>query len=430
MLKGCNAAITFTPAKPKRHFKNKRNYSLGIPAYRSPRVIINVSGIRYETYEETLANYPNTLLGCPRKRGQFYNAVADEYCLHRNRPAFDAILFFYQSRGILAKPDDVSEDTFQSEVEFYGLKKEWNSILYGSIDSLDEENEVELPSGSFRSKLYRCLENPSSSLAARVLALWCLFVIVFSTITFCIETLPSLRIEPRIVPYNVSNGNVTQTLERKEMDTDYWFIIEGACVAWFTIEYACRVYASPQPLRFLRSLMGLLDVSAVLPFYLTLAIQTTEVTSFSVIRAIRVFRVLRVFKITRYSQAMRIVMNTLYDSSGQLKTLSFTLVVAVVLFSSAMFYAEEGNTYTSIPDTFWWTIITMTAVGYGDVVPVTIQGKLIASACATIGLVLFCLPTPVLVSNFIKYYVKYGQLDAKKKKFIENLRHLFVRPKE
>ena len=434
MLKAYNTALAF-PTKAKRHFRNKASfdYSQRIPAYQSPRIMINVSGIHYETYEETLENYPNTLLGCPNQRLQFYDAVTGEYCFDRDRPSFDAILFFYQSRGILEKPDTVSETTFDEEVEFYGLKEEWQRILYGSTIPLETDHQVEPPPGTLRRKLFRCLEYPNSSVVARVFAVCCLVVIVFSTVSFCIETLPSLRIEPRTIRFNVTeNGNETRTIERRETVVDYWFMIEGVCVGWFTLEYAFRLYASPSRLRFFRSLLGLLDLSAVLPFYLTLAISlnTADVRSFTVVRVIRTCRVLRVFKITRYSQAMRIVMRTVYDSSGQINTLVFTVAVATILFSSAIFYAESEQVYSSIPDAFWWTIITMTTVGYGDVFPTTVTGKIIGAMCAVTGVVIFCLPTPVLVSNFIKYYSSYGKLDNRKRVFVENLRKLFVRPKE
>lgn len=463
MFKGISVS---TPSHfRKQHYITNRElgYSRRIPAYKSPRIIINVSGMRYETYEETLSNYPETLLGSPLKRNAYYNSKTDEYYFQRDKYSFNAILFFYQSRGILSKPEDISDKTFEKELEFYGIEKS----RYNSDSALEEQPEkpkvVELPENPTKRKLWLCFEYPRSSIVARILALWSIVIITVSTVAFCIETLPPLQIqkENRItenvtIAKNItiqvasrnflphrgqqvgSKRNITVTknvtISRTrvyEADiTDYWFIIETFCVAWFTLEYIIRLYSAPSLRRFVISPMGILDIIAILPYYITLAVKDTtfEVQSFTVLRALRLFRVLRIFKLSRYSSALGILVKTLYSSSEQLKSLCFCAFVGMILFSSAIYYAENNRTtYPSIPHAFWWTIITMTSVGYGDVVPTTIAGKLIGSFCAMCGIILFCLPTPVLVSNFVKYYLDYGTIDKRKKQFAENLKEIFLR---
>lgn len=429
MLKAYNAAISLPPHQTPR----TRRVTSYIPpyksAYSSPRVTINVSGMRYETYEETLGNFPETLLGSPTRRREFYSSVQGEYIFARDRPSFDAILFFYQSRGILAKPASVSEQTFQEEIEFYGLASSYYSDSYEDLSSSQGEVEEILPLSPHKRKLWLWFEYPRSSKTARILALWAIFVIFFSTVVFCIETIPSLEIKPTITYRNVSIGGQYARVAYQEPFVDYWFVMEGVFVAWFTIEYLVRLYSAPFIWRFVRSTMGVLDVLAILPFYVTLAFQnsTEEVRSFAVLRAIRLFRVLRVFKLSRYSDAVKLLVSTIYSSIEQLKTLAFCIVVAVVLFSSAIFYAEGDPNIPSIPDALWWTIITMTSVGYGDVTPVTPLGRFVGSFCAMSGVVLFCLPTPVLVSNFVKFYLHYGDLTQRKRDFAENLKQLFLR---
>ena len=431
MLKAYNAAINFPPLQTPRQ-RRVANY-INVPsyksAYNSPRVTINVSGMRFETYEETLGNFPDTLLGSPSRRMEFYSSALGEYIFTRDRSSFDAILFFYQSRGILAKPPTVSEETFMQEIEFYGLPGSYYSDSDEDLSASQDDVEEILPLSPHKRKLWLWFEYPRSSKTARILALWAIFVIVFSTVVFCIETIPALALKPKTTYRNVSIGGHYTRVPYKEHIVDYWFVMEGIFVAWFTIEYSVRLYSAPVVWHFVKSTMGILDVLAIMPFYVTLAFQnsTEEVRSFAVLRAIRLFRVLRVFKLSRYSDAVKLLVNTIYSSVEQLKTLGFCIIVAVVVFSSAIFYAEGDPNIASIPDAFWWTIITMTSVGYGDVVPITPLGKFVGSFCAMSGVVLFCLPTPVLVSNFVRFYLNYGDLTERKRAFAHNLKQLFLR---
>lgn len=430
MIKAYNAAVNLPPHQTPRPRRVQSHIPTYIPAYTSPRIIINVSGMRFETYEETLGNYPETLLGSPTRRREYYSSAEGEYIFARDRTSFDAILFFYQSRGILAKPDTVSEETFLEEIEFYGLSSNYYSESRDDLSSTQEEVEEILPLSPHKRKLWLWFEYPRSSQVARVLALWSIFVITFSTVVFCIETFPDLAIKPHITYQNISRDGKHTLVEYKEPVVDYWFIMEGIFVAWFTIEYFVRLYSAPIVWNFIKSPMGILDVLAIFPFYVTLGFQETteEVRSFAVLRAIRLFRVLRVFKLSRYSHAIKLLICTICSSFEQLKTLGLCFAVVVVLFSSAIFYAEGGSNIPSIPDAFWWTVITMTGVGYGDVTPLTPTGKFVGSFCAMSGIIFFCLPTPVLVSNFIRFYLSYGNLSERKKAFAENLKQLFLRP--
>lgn len=424
MLKAYNTGLSAGLQTPRPRRLRTSSSCFG-PAYSSQRVIINVSGIRYETYEETLGNYPETLLGSPTKRSEYYNPTRDEYVFARDKPSFDAILFFYQSRGILAKPEDVSEETFQEELEFYGLPHKYYSDSMEHLSGSEEQMEEILPLNPLKRKLWLWFEYPRSSHTARILALWCIFFIIFSTIVFCLETVPELQIKHEKPYHNTSNGRTADQV------VDYWFVTEGVFVAWFTLEYSVRLYSAPSLWKFVKSWMGILDVLAIFPFYLTLALEkrTNQVDSFAVIRAVRLIRVLRVFKLTRYSDAIKLLVNTIYSSLEQLRSLGFCFMVSVVIFSSAIFYVEGSPNFSSIPDAFWWTVITMTSVGYGDVTPTTTIGKFVGSFCAMSGVVFFCLPTPVLVSNFIKFYISYGDPSQRKKAFIDNLKQLFLRSK-
>jgi len=444
MFKGISGISAPTGFKRQvNYYSNRENlHTDHIPAYKSPRVVINVSGMRYETFEETLSNYPETLLGSPIRRKQYYNKYTEEYDFFSDKHSFSAILFYYQSRGILSKPDDVSEDVFVKELEFFGLMPP----ALEDTSTSPVVQDIVLPAHPLRRKLWLWFEYPRSSNIARKLALWSVLVIIVSTVAFCIETLPSLNIDKQYVStvriittknITVNNESFSRNMTIIVQETlplaviDHWFIIETISVVWFTIEYIVRLYAAPYLFKFLRSPMGIMDIVAIMPYYFTLALtlNPVQVNSFAVLLALRLFRVLRIFKLSRYSSALGLLVKTLYASSEQLKSLCFCFFVGVILFSSAIFYAENDVTnFPSIPHAFWFTVITMTSVGYGDVVPLTLAGRLVGSFCAMSGLILFCLPTPVLVSNFIKYYLDGGVAkDPKKKEFADNLKALFLR---
>jgi predicted membrane protein len=132
-------------------------------------------------------------------------------------------------------------------------------------------------------------------------------------------------------------------------------------------------------------------------------------TSLAILRVIRLVRVFRIFKLSRHSKGLQILGMTLKASLRELGLLMFFLLIGVILFSSAIYYAEAGSErsdFKSIPDAFWWAVVTMTTVGYGDMVPHEFWGKIVGSLCAIAGVLTLSLPVPVIVSNFNYFYHK------------------------
>lgn len=184
-------------------------------------------------------------------------------------------------------------------------------------------------------------------------------------------------------------------------------IIEVICVVWFTAEILIRFIACPSKRKFVRQIMNWLDFAAIIPFYIQLFLSNTDMNSIVVLRLIRLIRVFRVFKLSRHSYSLQILGHTLKSSLSELFLLGFFLSIGVVVFSTLMFYAEQESNhkkFSSIPAGFWWAVVTMTTLGYGDIVPDTLPGKIVGTACAICGVLTIALPIPVIVSNFSLYY--------------------------
>jgi hypothetical protein len=184
-------------------------------------------------------------------------------------------------------------------------------------------------------------------------------------------------------------------------------ILEIICVIWFTAEILIRFIVCPSKRKFIKQIMNWLDFAAIIPFYLQLFLTNTEMNSIVALRIIRLIRVFRVFKLSRHSYSLQILGHTLRSSLSELFLLGFFLSIGVVVFSTLMFYAEHesrAKKFSSIPAGFWWAVVTMTTLGYGDIVPETLPGKLVGAACAICGVLTIALPIPVIVSNFSLYY--------------------------
>nr|AAA28417.1 potassium channel component [Drosophila melanogaster]CAA30143.1 unnamed protein product [Drosophila melanogaster] len=388
------------------------------------RVVINVSGLRFETQLRTLNQFPDTLLGDPARRLRYFDPLRNEYFFDRSRPSFDAILYYYQSGGRLRRPVNVPLDVFSEEIKFYELGDQAIN-KFREDEGFIKEEERPLPDNEKQRKVWLLFEYPESSQAARVVAIISVFVILLSIVIFCLETLPEFK------HYKVFNTTTNGTkIEEDEVPdiTDPFFLIETLCIIWFTFELTVRFLACPNKLNFCRDVMNVIDIIAIIPYFITLATVVAEeedtlnlpkapvspqdkssnqAMSLAILRVIRLVRVFRIFKLSRHSKGLQILGRTLKASMRELGLLIFFLFIGVVLFSSAVYFAEAGSEnsfFKSIPDAFWWAVVTMTTVGYGDMTPVGFWGKIVGSLCVVAGVLTIALPVPVIVSNFNYFY--------------------------
>ena len=349
----------------------------GAHSPRRKKLTVNISGLRYETFEETLSRFPDTLLGCKERRDVFYDSELDEFFFDRNRICFESILAYYQTCGVLIRPPIIPREVFVNDIKFFGLGKD--ALLQAGCDESESGQSVQearaLPKNKLQRRIWELFEHPDTSNAARFVAILSVGIIVLSIVLFCVETLPQFQSYP--LPNQDNNSNSTEaprSLDGKQA----FFMIEAVCISWFSFEYLIRFICSPNKWKFFISVLNVIDLVAILPFYITLPMEdpSGSVSSLAILRCVRLVRVFRIFKLSRYSRGLQILGHTFKASLRELGLLLFFLVVGVILFSSAVYYAEFGNAvdndFQSIPHSFWWAIITMTTVGYGDMAPKTL----------------------------------------------------------
>lgn len=192
---------------------------------------------------------------------------------------------------------------------------------------------------------------------------------------------------------------------------DFFSLFEIISVTIFTIEYFARLWTSDlsknyegtpfkKRIRFLFSTLGLVDLIAIVPFYLPFLF----VFDLRVVRILRLFRLLRVFKLGRYSKSLKTITSILKETKSELTITLFVTFILLVLSSTLMYYIEndaQPEKFASIGHSFWWAIATLTTVGYGDVYPITAMGKFLSAIIALIGIGFIALPTGIISSAFI-----------------------------
>lgn len=202
-------------------------------------------------------------------------------------------------------------------------------------------------------------------------------LILISLISFSLETLP---------------GNSPEMIA-------FLHFIEVFCVVIFSVEYLLRIYVAERPMQYIFSFYGIIDFLAIFPFYLR------GVVDLRVIRAFRVFRIFRALKLVRYNRALR----RFNIAAGLVReeVILFLIVAGIMIFLSAagiyfFEYGQQDGKFTSIFDSLWWAIVTLTTVGYGDVFPITIGGKVFTSIILIVGVGIVTIPAGLVATALTK----------------------------
>ncbi|XP_041110180.1 potassium voltage-gated channel subfamily C member 2-like isoform X1 [Polyodon spathula] len=449
------------------------------------RIILNVGGTRHETYRNTLKTLPGTRLALLASESDTesgvdqrqqvagyieFNPKNNRYFFDRHPGVFAYVLNYYRT-GKLHCPADVCGPLFEEELAFWGIDEtdvepccwmtyrqhrdaeEALDIFEISGDPGDGEDEdiskrlgiedVASPEckvsrwKKWQPVVWALFEDPYSSRSARFIAFASLFFILASITTFCLETHEAFNTIINKTEL-IRNDSLSDQNVQYEIVTDPALTyVEGICVLWFTLEFLVRVAFCPDKLEFVKNLLNIIDCVAILPFYLEMALSglssKAAKDALGFLRVVRFVRILRIFKLTRHFVGLRVLGHTLKASTNEFLLLIIFLALGVLIFATMIYYAErlgaspndptasDHTQFKNIPIGFWWAVVTMTTLGYGDMYPQTWSGMLVGALCALSGVLTIAMPVPVIVNNFGMYYslaMAKQKLPRKRKKYI------------
>lgn len=251
---------------------------------------------------------------------------------------------------------------------------------------------------SIRERIFNVIEPESGHHHSKLFDIFIMTLIVLSVLGVILESFEPLRLAY----------------------SEEFYQFEKWSVIIFTVEYVLRLLTADLLhkkssligafFKVFISFYGLIDLIAILPFYLPLLIAM----DMRFIRILRLLRLFRVMKLTRYNHSMAVVIHVLKDKRPELGITAFVTLILMLLSSSLMYFSEheaQPEVFPNIVSAFWWAITTLTTVGYGDVYPITGLGKTVASFMSILGILVIALPTGILSSAFFNMTQKKGHID-------------------
>ncbi|XP_067239192.1 potassium voltage-gated channel subfamily F member 1-like [Chanodichthys erythropterus] len=418
----------------------------GSEASEETEIAVNIGGVKRILYGDVLNRYPETRLAELVNRStnatqedlsalcDDYDELKREFYFDRDPEAFKCILELYYYGEIRIKRG-ICPIRFKREMDYWGIDKEHlNKRCKSNLNQMETKlaKIVERAKGILDAlkedvtvtRLQKCqaflrklMEKPESSLAARVISVLSIAFILLSSVVMCVSTIPELQVQD-------AAGNL---VENPIIDC-----IETTCIIWFTVKYILRFFCSSNKLRFLISFLNIIDFLTIMPFYIVLLLGTATmglgsvqqaVQSLRVMRiSLRVMRLARVFKLARHSSGLQTLALAFKFSLKELGLIFVYMSVGIFLFSALGYTTEQSQPetlFTSIPQSFWWAISSMSTVGYGDIYPHTTLGKCNAAVSFMCGILAIILPLNLIINIFVTIYNKQYELEITAKHEIE-----------
>lgn len=428
------------------------------------KLILNVGGMRHETYISTVRAFPGTRLyklteppppGTPAAQGP----PVREFFFDRNPELFGYVLGYYRTRQLHC-PADVCRDVLEEELAYWGLAEaplapccwlklsgreirtqdflSWEACENAHVDERLLQNPIEGQGlrNSWKPWLWVLLDQPRSSLGAKCLSLISTLFAVCALVIFFQETEVHLDyFSANFTPmgHGVSARGNQQQLQKhlpppQQQQQDHGLVFHRAphllylellCALWFGTELFARAISCPDKVRFLCSPLNLADIFCLFPVLVELVLgdkaekQPRLSLTLGAIRSLYVLKLVRLLGFLEKSLALRVLVHTLHSSWKEVCAFLLIWVAEILFFGSLLLYGEllgmstPGQGEPHFGDIFtclWWTVITLTTVGYGDIYPLSALGQLTAAVTATVGMCTGVLLVPVLLVRFQRYY--------------------------
>ncbi|OWF40279.1 potassium voltage-gated channel protein Shaw-like [Mizuhopecten yessoensis] len=417
-------------------------------------ITLNIGGFKHQTKLETISQFPTTRLAKLADSARLTGKR--EYFFDRHPTLFGYILNFYRI-GKLHVPISLCGPLLREELDFWEIDDKdiemccWVHYIsfedtLEMIDRFEQDDKRTQNSARnvgpndpcwyrHRPRVWRALQDPYSSKGATFYAVTSLLVVLLSISVFILETLPYF--EALTVHATSAGSNITSDMLRHELDIfyditpyDILLIIDNSCNVFFFLEFLVKLLTAPSKKGFLTTPLTIIEAICIVPYYIAVAIvflHPDPITLFTFIRVLFAFRVLRIFRIfilMKHFLALKILIYTIKASTKELFLLLLVVIIGVVIFACIEYYMEmfstEESDFKHIPLAFWWAIVTMTTVGYGDMTPKSGLGYLVGSLCAISGVLVIALSVPAIVNNFTLYYThaqSREKLKQRKRKF-------------
>ncbi|XP_053758844.1 LOW QUALITY PROTEIN: potassium voltage-gated channel subfamily G member 2 [Panthera pardus] len=381
-------------------------------------VTINVGGCRVRLAWAALARCPlarlERLRAC-RGRDELlrvcddYDAGRDEFFFDRSPCAFRAIVALLRA-GKLRLLRGPCALAFRDELAYWGIDEaRLERCCLRRLRRREEEAAQARagPPGSPGRRLRDLLDDPRPGPAGKLFACVSVAFVAATAVGLCLSTMPDIRAEE----------------ERGECSPKCrsLFVLETVCVAWFSFEFLLRSLRAESKCAFLRTPLNIIDILAILPFYVSLLAGLAAGGAGAgaggaalleraglALRLLRALRVLYVMRLARHSLGLRSLGLTVRRCAREFGLLLLFLCVALALFAPLVHLAERElgarRDFSSVPASYWWAVISMTTVGYGDMVPRSLPGQVVALSSILSGILLMAFPATSIFHTFSRSY--------------------------
>ncbi|KAK3600048.1 hypothetical protein CHS0354_012740 [Potamilus streckersoni] len=417
-------------------------------------VTLNVGGSIFMIRKSLLQKLPGTRLAEISPNNEEYNLEKGWYFFDRNPEIVNSILDLYRTEGLLHLPKHLCGATVEEELQFWKIppstvadccfstisQYEGDKTMIERIKCNIEKQggpvytEEELCSScwnQFKSRIWTFLHTPSSSTGAQVFSCLYLTFVILTCLTFILMTHPWFR-----SPYNPITMEINGTTIQSDWvefmmnrfnnpkvallfgtkEQPFISHINFCAMIFFGLDLTFRFVSCPSKTYFFRDILNLSEIliltSTMISFVFEYGIfekyklPESWMWFYACCKAVVIFRLLRLFRLSKHFEGLKILYLALKASAKELALMLVSFFIFSILFAGLAYYAEfyDPDSFENVPIALWWSIITMTTVGYGDVSPTTLPGYIVGSLCAISGLLILAMPVAIIANNFGDHY--------------------------